>query len=75
MYLQYERIAMQQQKLSTGEVDDVADNRTRQVAGIDLQYGRHNERESTTQNTGKVQTKVIAQLSIWQTSPAFYLSH
>ena len=47
MDLQHKRVAMQQQKLSTREVDDVADDWTRQVAGVDLQYCRHDECEPT----------------------------
>ena len=47
MYLEHKRVAMQQQKLSAGEVDDAADDRTRQVARIDLQYRWHDERKPT----------------------------
>jgi len=46
--LQNEGIAMQQQKLSTGKVDDAADCWIGHVGRINLQYRRHDERESAT---------------------------
>jgi len=48
MDLQHEWVAMQHEELSASKVDDAAYDWTRHVAGINLQYCRHDKCKSTT---------------------------